>query len=78
MAAGVLSAPMHPIERLRYVARADGAGPSLLAQEAARGLAGFGADPAALVTACRLSSTWGPMPPWWAPPRDGTRPSGTR
>jgi len=44
---------MHPIERLRYVARADGAGPSLLGREAAGALASFARDPVALVTACR-------------------------
>ncbi|HEX6476361.1 MAG TPA: hypothetical protein VF005_03740 [Acidimicrobiales bacterium] len=44
---------MHPIERLRYVARAEGAGPGSLAAEAAHALAGFADDPAALVTACR-------------------------
>lgn len=58
---------MHPIERLRYVARAEGAGPSLLVQEAAGALAGLGANPAALVTACRRlidrHVAVGPM--WW-------------
>ncbi len=58
---------VHPIERLRYVARADGAGPTLLAVEAAQALAGFGDDPAALVTACRRlvdrHPTVGPV--WW-------------
>lgn len=44
---------MHPIERLRYVARADGAGPSLLGRESAGALASFASDPVALVTACR-------------------------
>jgi hypothetical protein len=44
---------MHPIERLRYVARAEGAGPSLLGRESAGALASFADDPAALVTACR-------------------------
>jgi hypothetical protein len=46
-------AAVHPIERLRYVARAEGAGPGSLAAEAAHALAGFADDPAALVTACR-------------------------
>lgn len=58
---------MHPIERLRYVARADGAGPSLLAREAAAALAGFGGDTVGLVTACRrlvdCHVTVGPV--WW-------------
>lgn len=44
---------MHPIERLRYVARADGAGPTLLGRESAGALASFARDPVALVTACR-------------------------
>jgi hypothetical protein len=44
---------VHPIERLRYVARAEGAGPTLLGVESAVALAGFSADPAGLVTACR-------------------------
>lgn len=44
---------MHPIERLRYVARAEGAGPSLLGRESAGALASFADDPAGLVTACR-------------------------
>jgi hypothetical protein len=44
---------MHPIERLRYVARASGDGSSLLLGEAAGALASFSHDPAALVTACR-------------------------
>jgi hypothetical protein len=35
------------------VARAEGAGPSLLAGEAAGALAGFAGDPAAVVTGCR-------------------------
>ena len=44
---------MHPIERLRYVARASGEGTSMLLREAASALAGFSSEPAALVTACR-------------------------
>ena len=44
---------MHPIERLRYVARASGAPQSVLVQETATALASFGSDPQALVTACR-------------------------
>jgi hypothetical protein len=44
---------MHPIERLRFVARATNEGPSLLVREAAGALASFADDPAALVTACR-------------------------
>jgi hypothetical protein len=44
---------MHPIERLRYVARASGADQRLIVQETATALASFGDDPQALVTACR-------------------------
>lgn len=58
---------MHPIERLRWVARAEGAGPSLLAREAAEALAGLAGDPAALVTACRRLVDRHPAvaPMWW-------------
>jgi hypothetical protein len=58
---------MHPIERLRYVARARGAGPSALAREAAGALAGFADDPAGLVTACRRLVDRHPTdgPVWW-------------
>lgn len=44
---------MHPIERLRYVARASGADQAALVRETAQALATFRADPAGLVTACR-------------------------
>jgi hypothetical protein len=44
---------MHPIERLRYVARASGAPQSVLVQETATALASFSSDPQGLVTACR-------------------------
>lgn len=44
---------MHPIERLRYVARASGAPQRALVQETAAALASFGSDPQGLVTACR-------------------------
>src|SRR5438552_2777432 len=58
---------MHPIERLRYVARAEGAGPSLLVRESAEALAGFGNDPVGMVTACRRlvdrHASVGPV--WW-------------
>ena len=58
---------MHPIERLRYVARASGDGPSLLVREAAGALASFSDDPAALVTACRRLVDRQPhnAPIWW-------------
>jgi len=44
---------MHPIERLRYVARATGYPQSMVVGEAARALASFTDDPQGLVTACR-------------------------
>jgi hypothetical protein len=58
---------MHPIERLRYVARTRGAGPSVLGREAAGALAGFADDPAGLVTACRRLVDRHPTdgPVWW-------------
>lgn len=59
---------MHPIERLRYVARVDDADPALVAIEAGHALAAVAAeDPAGLVPACRRliehHPTSGPM--WW-------------
>ena len=58
---------MHPIERLRYVARAEGAGASLLVCEAAEALVAMGSDPMGMVTACRRlidrHPTVGPL--WW-------------
>lgn len=59
---------MHPIERLRYVARAgSGAGPSLLVREAAAALASIGSDPAGMVTGCRRLISRHPAsgPLWW-------------
>lgn len=44
---------MHPIERLRYVARASDDRFSMIVRESAAALAAFSDDPAALVTACR-------------------------
>lgn len=58
---------MHPIERLRYVARAGGVDHGALAEESARALAAFTDDPVGLVTASRRivdrQATSGPM--WW-------------
>jgi hypothetical protein len=58
---------MHPIERLRMVARATGEDPGLVAREAAAALAGCADDPRALVMACRRlverQATSGPV--WW-------------
>jgi hypothetical protein len=44
---------MHPIERLRFVARATGYPADVIVTEAARALASFADDPHGLVTACR-------------------------
>jgi hypothetical protein len=58
---------MHPIERLRYVARATGASPDEVVREAAGSLASFADDPASLVTACRRLIDRHPAngPIWW-------------
>ncbi len=58
---------MHPIERLRYVAREGGLDLVELVQEAAMALAGFADDPAGLVTACRSLVDRHPAagPVWW-------------
>jgi hypothetical protein len=59
---------MHPIERLRYVARASGVDPALLVRETAAALAAVvRVEPAGLVPACRRlverHLTTGPI--WW-------------
>ncbi len=58
---------MHPIERLRAVARSSGVDQELLVQETASALSAFGDDPAGMVTACRRilarNLTSGPL--WW-------------
>lgn len=58
---------MHPIERLRYVARAGGAPSSSLVREAAGALAAIASDPPALVTGCRRLIERHPHvgPLWW-------------
>ncbi|HUZ44892.1 MAG TPA: hypothetical protein VMU63_10855 [Acidimicrobiales bacterium] len=58
---------MHPIEHLRMVARAEGAGPTLLAREAAAALGTFAHESAALVTGCRRLIDRHPEvgPLWW-------------
>jgi hypothetical protein len=58
---------MHPIEQLRYVARATGADAGLLVEEAASALSVFGRDPAAMLTASRRLLTRQPAvgPLWW-------------
>lgn len=48
---------MHPIERLRYVARSSGIDQRLAVQETAAALSSFADDPHALVTACRRMLT---------------------
>lgn len=58
---------MHPIERLRFVARSQGAPADLLVEEAAGALGAFRDDPAGMVAACRRiidrQLTCGPL--WW-------------
>jgi hypothetical protein len=58
---------MHPIERLRYVARATGADPATLVGETAFALRDLNIEPAGLVLACRRiierHPTVGPL--WW-------------
>ncbi len=58
---------MHPIEQLRFVARATGADAGLLVQEAASALTVFRSDPAALVVACKRLLARQPAvgPLWW-------------
>lgn len=58
---------MHPIERLRFVARSSGADQALLVRETAGALAAFDGDPAGMVTACRrvISRHPGSGPLWW-------------
>lgn len=59
---------MHPIERLRHVARASGADPALVASEAAGALASMtGIEPAGLVPACKrlVERHLDAGPVWW-------------
>lgn len=58
---------MHPIEQLRFVARAAGADARLLVEEAASALTVFRHDHRALVMACRRLVDRQPMvaPLWW-------------
>ena len=63
---------MHPIERLRYVARAGWAGPAALGAEAAYALADLADhEPAAVVPACRRLLERNPScgPLWWVAAR---------
>ena len=58
---------MHPIERLRFVARSRGAPPDVLVMESAAALMAFRDDPAGMVAACRRiidrQLDCGPL--WW-------------
>src|SRR4051812_13794698 len=58
---------MHPIERLRWVARSPEGDASMVAAEAADALAGFADDPAGLVIASRRLIERRPAlaPLWW-------------
>jgi hypothetical protein len=59
---------MHPIEHLRYVARAAGADPALVAQEAAAALADMARlQPSGVVPACRglIERHLAAGPVWW-------------
>ena len=71
---------MHPIERLRYVARASGADQALLVRETAAALGAFADDPPGLVAASRRivdrHPTSGPL--WWLCARVLTAPDGAR
>lgn len=66
MTAGKVAA-VHPIERLRYLARSSGGDPRVMVSETASALRGMGVDPAGLVVACRRiverHPTSGPL--WW-------------
>ena len=59
---------VHPIERLRFVARATGVPGDVLAVEATAALMTFAEDPPALVAGCRrvLARQVGCGPLWWA------------
>jgi hypothetical protein len=58
---------VHPIEHLRYVARAQGADPSSLVEETAHALGSLHFDPSGLVVACRRIVERHPFtgPLWW-------------
>jgi hypothetical protein len=58
---------MHPIERLRFVARASDDDQRMLVRETAGALRGLGFDPAGLVVACRRIVERHPSsgPLWW-------------
>jgi hypothetical protein len=58
---------VHPIEHLRYVARAHGVDPAALVEETAHALGSMHFDPGALVVACRRIVERHPFtgPLWW-------------
>jgi hypothetical protein len=58
---------VHPIEHLRYVARAQGVDPVALVEETAHALASLRFDPSGLVVACRRIVERHPFsgPLWW-------------
>lgn len=58
---------MHPIEHLRYVARARGVDPAMLVEETAHALASLRFDPSGMVVACRRIVERHPFagPLWW-------------
>ena len=58
---------VHPIEHLRYVARAHGVDPAALVEETAHALGSLHFDPAGLVVACRRIVERHPFtgPLWW-------------
>jgi hypothetical protein len=58
---------VHPIEHLRYVARAHGADPTALVEETAHALGALHFDPSGLVVACRRIVERHPFtgPLWW-------------
>lgn len=58
---------VHPIEHLRYVARAHGVDPAALVEETAHALGSLHFDPASLVVACRRIVERHPFsgPLWW-------------
>jgi hypothetical protein len=58
---------VHPIEHLRYVARAQGADPASLVEETAHALGSMRFDPSGLVVACRRIVERHPFtgPLWW-------------
>lgn len=58
---------MHPIERLRYVARSQGAPAEVLVRESAVALGAFRDDPAGMVAACRriIDRQLTCAPLWW-------------